>query len=127
MPYLSLKVNASNNGGYTFAKRRQLVKKLNNIYYDEKKQTLSGKELKTLVCGRKLSYDWVENKYNSIMLIVHNKLWNVNAEKWTDMATFLNELYVGDQIREKIVDVKQEDDTYVLELDVFPFFDDDGL
>lgn len=129
MSYLSVNVKASmgrgvrrNGNGGGAAARRNLVNKLNNIFYGEKTNKLCGNELKSLVRGRKMEYDWVENKYNSMLLIVYDKEWKVDDRRWNDMADFLNELYVGDQIREKIIDIKS-DSTFVIDLDVYPFFD----
>lgn len=131
MSYLSLNVRASissgslSGDGNNRIHRRNIIKQLNNIFYDRKKNKLCGNELRSIVSGRKLSYDWIENKYNSILLIVYDRVWKIDHKKWDDMADFLNELYVGDQIREKIIDVKQ-DTTYTVELEVFPVFDNDG-
>lgn len=127
MSYLSVNVKASSssreNGARGWAQKRNIIKRLNNIFYDSKKNKMCGGELKSLVCGRKLACDWAENKYNSMILIVYDKEWKVNNKKWDDMADYFNELYVADQMREKIVDMKSNS-TYVIELDVYPVFDE---
>jgi hypothetical protein len=104
--------------------RRKNIKKLNNIYYDGKKSVLSGYDLQQLVCGRKISYEWIENDPSKMLIIVHDKQWNISTSKWDEMAKWISEFYIEDQLKNKILDSRQEHGTIIVDLDIYPLYDE---
>lgn len=110
-----------NQMGFNF--RRNTVQKLNNIYYHGQiKKKLSGREVKKLVEGRKIAYEWVDDNPGQMALIIYDKMWTVDDEKWNQVAEWLTDLYVDEQLEDKVVKAWQAN-TFFVVFDVYPYYD----
>jgi len=83
------------------------IRRFNKLFYEC--VDLTGDELRSLTKGRRIQFSQDNEFYE---LIVHKEIWDKNNDTWDGMANILNTWSAGDQIREKIKDLT--DDEYVI-------------
>jgi hypothetical protein len=93
------------NKRYVVAKAKKgTVSMLNKLFYEC--QELNGDELYLLCKGRKLQFSQTDYQ---VELLVYQQAWQVDKRTWSGMADILNSWSVGDQVREKIKTMKDEE------------------
>lgn len=87
--------------------RMHNIRRFNKLFYEC--VDLTGDELRSITKGRRIQFSQDAYVHE---LIVHKEVWNTQKDTWDGMANILNTWSVGDQIREKIKDLP--DDEYVI-------------